>query len=200
MMKKYFCILTAMMLACCSLVSLASCGGGDHDYDDDNTNPPSAGVKPASAELTTYAWFSQDIVDLANIDVSYVDADGSTRKAEVGKTIETVSVRGQNYNVYPVKVSVTATRFPVKLDMRIRYTAKQGVNAQPDKLFNFTFIGQEEAHVTYSNGERSGNKNPDMEFESRSYRGDLLDMAIRYLNDECDEVEVEVENSGQIDF
>lgn len=198
-MKKYFSILTAVLLACLATMSLTACGSDDDNNDTPDIPAPS-GVTPVSAELTTYAWFSQDMVDLLNIDVTYRDADGVTQKAEVGKTPETVSFLGKSYNVYPVKAKISTTRFPAELDMEIHYTKKAGVAVQPDQIFSFTFISQNEAYVTYSNGQTLGMKNPILDGSTRSFKGDKLDDVIRRFNDSHDDVEVEVKKNGTIDF
>ena len=198
-MKKYFSILTAVVLACLASLSLTACGSDDDNNDTPDIPAPS-GVTPVSADLATYAWFSQDMVDLLNIDVTYRDADGVTQKAEVGKTPETVSFLGKSYNVYPVKAKISATRFPAELDMEIRYTKKAGVAVQPDQIIKFTFISQDEAYVSYSNGQTLGMKNPILKGTTLSFKGDKLDEAIRRFNDHHDDVEVEVKKNGTIDF
>ncbi len=198
-MKKYFSILTAVVLACLASISLSACGDDD-DHNDDPDIPAPVGMTPVSADLATYAWFSQDMVDLLNIDVTYRDANGITQKAEVGKTPETVNVLGQSYNVYPVKAAISSTRFPVKLDMEIRYTKKADATVQPDQVINFTLISQNEAYVTYSNGQKLGMKNPLFDKKGFSFKGEKLDEAISRFNDHYDDVDVEVEKDGKIDF
>lgn len=197
-MKKYFSVITAVAFACFSALSFASCS--DDDKNDDPDIPGLTGTTPVSADLTTYAWFSQDMVNLLNIDVTYVDANGITQKAVIGSTPETVKGLGKEFSLYPVKATLSTTKFPAKLDMRIHYTRKAGVTVTPDQVFTFTFISQNEAYVTYKDGQKLGMKNPILEGASLPFKADKLDQMISKFNDDHEDVDVEVERNGKIDF
>lgn len=198
-MKKYFSLFAVMVMACCLMFSLTACGDDDKENDGPDI-PGLVDATPVSADLAAYAWFSEDMVDVLNIDVAYVDADGVTHKAAVGATPETVTYLGKELSMYPVKASVSTAVLPAGLDMKISYTKKPGVAVSPDRALTFTFVSQNEAYVTYSDGRKLGAKNPILGGHSVSFKGDKLDTAVERFSERGDRVTVGVEQDGKINF
>ena len=73
MMKKFFHMSVLVLM---TALSLASCGGGDDKQKDEPTPTPTPTSKTVTYEAT--ANFSQDVIDICDVTMSYKDGDGKT--------------------------------------------------------------------------------------------------------------------------
>lgn len=116
-MKKFF-YMSVMVLM--TALTLASCGGGDDDRQKDEPSPTPTPT-PTSKTVTyeANATFSQDVIDICDITMSYKDGDGKTVSEAVTSTTWTKKVSVKNL---PATVGV---RFGVKMKNGVQLTKEK---------------------------------------------------------------------------
>lgn len=138
-MKKFFHMSVLVLM---TALTLASCGGGDDKERDEPS--PSPTPKPTSKTVTyeANATFSQDVIDICDITMSYKDGDGKTVSEAVTSTTWTKKVSVKNL---PTTVGV---RFGVKM--------KDGVQLTKEKYDLIMTV----VHDVIVDGKSKGNTTP----------------------------------------
>ena len=136
-MKRFFHMSVLVLM---TALTLASCGGGDDKQKDEPTPTPTPTSKTVTYEAT--ANFSQDVIDICDVTMSYKDADGKTVTEAVKSTTwsKTVSVKN-----LPTTVGV---KFGVKM--------KSGVNLTKEKYDLIMTV----VHDVIVDGKSKGNTSP----------------------------------------
>lgn len=136
-MKRFFHMSVLVLM---TALTLASCGGGDDKQKDEPTPTPTPTSKTVTYEAT--ANFSQDVIDICDVTMSYKDSDGKTVTEAVKSTTwsKTVSVKN-----LPTTVGV---KFGVKM--------KSGVNLTKEKYDLIMTV----VHDVIVDGKSKGNTSP----------------------------------------
>lgn len=136
-MKRFFHMSVLVLM---TALTLASCGGGDDKQKDEPTPTPTPTSKTVTYEAT--ANFSQDVIDICDVTMSYKDGDGKTVTEAVKSTTwsKTVSVKN-----LPTTVGV---KFGIKM--------KSGVNLTKEKYDLIMTV----VHDVIVDGKSKGNTSP----------------------------------------
>ena len=145
-MKKFFYMSVLVLMAA---LTLASCGSDDEKKKDEPSEPTPTS-KSVSYEAT--ANFSQDVLDICDLTMSYKDSDGKTVTETVTSTTWTKKVTVKNLP------STVGVKFGIKM--------KSGVELTKDKY---------DATITLVNdvivdGKSKGNTHPNVVIQSQGIR------------------------------
>ena len=114
-MKKFFHMSVLVLIAA---LTLASCGSGDDDKQKDEPTPtPTPTSKTVTYEAN--ATFSQDVLDICDVTMSYKDGDGKTVSEAVTSTTWTKKV---SVKKLPTTVGV---RFGIKMKSDVQLTKEK---------------------------------------------------------------------------
>ena len=138
-MKKFF---HMSVLALMAALTLASCGGGDDKERDEPSPTPTPTPTSKTVTYEANATFSQDVIDICDITMSYKDGDGKTISEAVTSTTWTKKVSVKNL---PTTVGV---RFGVKM--------KNGVQLTKEKYDLIMTV----VHDVIVDGKSKGNTSP----------------------------------------
>ena len=156
-MKKSMMTLAAVL--CCAMTKtvLTACG----DDDDDNT-PKQPDNTPAYAEVTFTFWGSQDLLDIADMTVTYNDGTGN--KTETVTTVDWVKT---------VKASL-----PASFKFERKVTLKEGVTLSDDQTYSYVNSHQTKYKLTTVNGTEIKSGISGSSGQSSNLKGDQLNLVI----------------------
>ncbi|MBP5338787.1 MAG: hypothetical protein J6Z14_05705 [Prevotella sp.] len=157
-MKK---ILMAAAALCCAMTTtvFTACGGDD----DDNGNTQKSDNTPAYAEMTFTFWGTQDMLDIADMTVTYNDGTGD--KTETVTTVDWVKT---------VKAVL-----PVSFKFERKVTLKEGVTLSDDQTYSYISKHQTKYSVTTAKGTtlKSGTAGA-LTKQTTSVKGDKINLVI----------------------
>ena len=130
-MKKM--MMTAAILCCAMTTTIFTACGSD---DDDNGNTQKPDNTPAYAEVTFSFWGTQDMLDIADMTVTYNDGTGD--KTETVTTADWVKT---------VKAAL-----PVSFKFERKVTLKKGVTLSDDQTYSYINKHQTKYSVTTAKG------------------------------------------------
>lgn len=128
--KKFFLAALTAMCAMTMTTVFTACG----DDDDDNTKQPDN--TPAYVEMTFTFWGTQDMLDIADMTVTYNDGTGN--KTETVTTVDWVKT---------VKAAL-----PVSFKFERKVTLKEGVTLSDDRTYSYINAFTYDCWVKTANG------------------------------------------------
>ena len=159
-MKKILMTLAAVL--CCAMTTtvFTACSGDDEN---NGNTPKQPDNTPAYAEVTFTFWGTQDLLDIADMTVTYNDGTGD--KTETVTTVNWVKT---------VKASL-----PVSFKFERKITLKENVTLTADQTYSY-FNGHETKYkVTTANGtEIKSGKSSSGSNQASNLKGDKLNLVI----------------------
>jgi len=131
-MKKILMTLAAVLCCVMTTTVFTACGGDD----DDNGNTQKSDNTPAYAEMTFTFWGTQDMLDIADMRVTYNDGTGD--KTETVSTVDWVKT---------VKAAL-----PVSFKFERKVTLKEGVTLSDDRTYSYINAFTYDCWVKTANG------------------------------------------------
>lgn len=154
--------MTLAAVLCCAMTTtvFTACSSSD---DDDNSNTQKSDNTPAYAEVTFTFLGTQDMLDIANMTVTYNDGTGD--KTETVTTVDWVKT---------VKAAL-----PVSFKFERKVTLKEGVTLSDDQTYSYTIKHQTKFNVTTAKGTsiKSGTSGA-LTKETNSVKGSKLNAVI----------------------
>jgi len=132
-MKKILMTLAAVL--CCAMTTtvFTACGSDD---DDNSTTPEKPNSTPAYAEVTFTFWGTQDMLDIADMTVTYNDGTGE----------KTETVTTANW------VKTVKAALPVSFKFERKVTLKEGVTLSDEQTYSYVNAHQVKYSVMTANG------------------------------------------------
>ena len=130
-MKKIMMTLAAVL--CCAMTTTVFTACGD---DDDDNTPKQPDNTPAYAEVSFTFWGTQDLLDIADMTVTYNDGTGD--KTETVTTVDWVKT--------------FKAPLPVSFKFERKVTLKEGVTLSDDQTYSYVNSHQTIYKVTTANG------------------------------------------------
>lgn len=141
-MKKHVLLMfTAIFFACGNLLVLTSCGD-DKDDDFNYNNTPSTDNIAAKAEVSYYVDLGANTLELADVDVTYLDENG-----------ETVTMRMTDKQ-WVLKRTVLASQMPAEFSLKVSFNQKFDATIDPDKQYEFGCVSRIPFVVYNSKGQK----------------------------------------------
>lgn len=141
MKKNVLLMFAAIFFACGNLLVLTSCGD-DNDDDFNNNNTPSTDNVAAKAEVSYYVDLGANTLELADVDVTYLDENG-----------ETVTMRMTNKQ-WVLKRTVLASQMPAEFSLKVSFDQKFDASIDPDKQYEFGCVSRIPFVVYNSKGQK----------------------------------------------
>ena len=158
-MKKFMMTLAAVL--CCAMTTtvFTACGSDD---DDNSTTPEKPDNTPAYAEVTFTFWGTQDMLDIADMTVTYNDGTGD--KTETITTVDWVKT---------VKAAL-----PVSFKFERKVTLKEGVTLSDDQTYSYVNAHQVRYSVMTAKGTKIKSGTSGSTGNPNSLKGDKINLVI----------------------
>lgn len=152
-------MMTLAAVFCCAMMTttLTACGG-----DDDSSSEEQSGNNPAYVEMTFTFWGTQDMLDIADMTVTYNDGTGT-------KT-ETVTTKDW--------VKTIKAALPVTLKFERKGDLKKGVTLNDDQNYSFVTSHYVKYSVLTANGATKKFGNAGSTGKANSLSGNKVSSAI----------------------
>ena len=159
-MKKFLLLIAAIL--CCAMTTTVFTACGDDDDDNGNTEKPDN--TPAYAEVTFTFWGTQDMLDIADMTVTY--NDGTGEKTETVTTVDWVKT---------VKAPL-----PVTFKFERTVTLKENVTLSADQTYAYVNNHETQYRVLTKDGSvlNAGTKGSLGRPSTTNLKGDKLNLVI----------------------